>query len=215
MKGSVMTSHAATTDASPRTEEAQLLRRLRQGDAAAYEQLVRAHGPRLMTLTRRFLRCEEDCNDAVQETFISAFASIDTFAGDSALSTWLHRIAVNVCLMKLRKNKRHPLASIEPLLPTFKSDGHHTSPVAPWKESADDSPFAAAVDSEQAQHIRACIDELPDSYRTVIMLRDIEELSTEETAQVLDCTVNNVKTRLHRARQALRRLLEPRYRMLK
>jgi RNA polymerase sigma-70 factor (ECF subfamily) len=204
-------------DGTPRviTEpEAILLAALRRGDAAAYEQLVRVHGPRLLAVARRFLRCEQDCADAVQDAFISAFRSIDRFTGDSALGTWLYRIAVNCCLMKLRRQKRDGLTSIEPLLPSFKADGHHRTRQRAFRDdasTADGCGFDAAVLSESRDFVRACIDRLPDAYRTVVLLRDIEALSTEETAIILSCTTNNVKTRLHRARQALRSLLEPKY----
>lgn len=210
INASITTESNAAQAAYP-GEQAEFLGALRRGDSRAFEDLVRTHGPRLLALSRKFLRCEQDCADAVQEAFISALGSIDRFAGDSALGTWLHRIMINVCLMKLRRQKREALTSIEPLLPTFKSDGHHTAGVAPWPDSADEGTFAAAVRSESRDVVRRCIDQLPDSYRTVVLLRDIEELSTEETARVLNCTTNNVKTRLHRARQALRTLLEPYY----
>jgi RNA polymerase sigma-70 factor (ECF subfamily) len=151
------------------------------------------------------LRCEHDSDDAVQEAFISAFRSMGGFAGGSKLSTWLHRIVVNVCLMKLRARRPRREASIEPLLPQFDEHGHHAATYSDWG-----NPPAVDVSlAETRAQVRACIDELPEAYRTVVLLRDIEELDTQETASLLGVSEANVKVRLHRARQALRTLLDP------
>jgi len=184
--------------------ELELVERIRGGDERACERFVRQFGPRMLAVARRFFpRCEEDANDAVQDAFISAFGSLGRFEGKSAMSTWLHRIVTNACLMKLRKSK--PEESIEPLLPAFAADGHHAQSPRQW---ADDVAVAAER-GEVRVKIRECIDRLPEPYRAVLLLRDIEEFDTEETARLLECTANNVKVRLHRARQALRTLLEP------
>jgi RNA polymerase sigma-70 factor (ECF subfamily) len=140
----------------------------------------------------------------VQEAFISAFKSIHSFESGSRLSTWLHRIAVNACLMRLRSRKA--MVSVEELIPTFDHTGHHVRPVSRW---ADDT--ASLADAAEVRSIvRGCIDLLPEPYRVVLMLRDIEEFDTAETARLLNCTAANIKTRLHRARQALRTLLDSR-----
>jgi RNA polymerase sigma-70 factor (ECF subfamily) len=184
--------------------ELDLVVRVRSGDQRACEAFVRQYGPRMLAVARRFFaRCEEDAHDAVQDAFISAFNSMDKFEGKSAMSTWLHRIVTNVCLMKLRRNR--PEESIEPLLPAFASDGHHATSPRQWTDDA----VASAEREEMRVKIRECIDRLPESYRAVLLLRDIEEFDTEETARLLGCTANNVKVRLHRARLALRTLLEP------
>lgn len=193
----------ARTTASILADEASLLARLKAGDAAAYEHLVRDTGGRLLAVARRFLRSEEDARDAVQETYVSALKSIARFEGASQVATWLHRILVNVCLMKLRTSKRRDEARIEDLLPKYAPDGHRLEPGDPWSESVDD----LASRDEVRNTVRRRIDELPDDFRTVLLLRDIEELDTAETARVLDISEAAVKTRLHRARQALRTLL--------
>ncbi len=186
-------------------EDADLLTRLRAGDEQAYEMFVRQSSGRLLAVARRLLGCEDDSADAVQEAFCSAFQALDRFEGAAVLSTWLHRIVVNVCLMKLRSRRRRPTISIDELLPTFDETGHHAQPVAPWNEQPCDR-----MECAEARHqVRACIDRLPDDYRTVLLLRDIEELDTEQTAAILGISVAAVKTRLHRARQVLRSLLEP------
>lgn len=186
-------------------DETELVAALRRGDDRAYEQVVRTTGGRLLAVARRMLGDEQEAQDAVQEAFLSAFRAMDQFGGRSQLSTWLHRVAVNVCLMKLRSRKRKPEQSIDDLLPRFLDDGHQADPPEEWGEAAD----GALERSEVREFVRASIDRLPESYRTVILLRDIEELDTEETAQLLGITVPVVKTRLHRARLALRTLLEP------
>jgi len=139
----------------------------------------------------------------VQEAFLSAFRSIDRFQGNARLSTWLHRIVVNAALMKLRTRRRKPEEPIDALLPGFLPDGHREERSGPWQ------PSAALERREQQALVRAAIDRLPDSYRTVLLLRDIEELDTAEVAEMLGLSPAVVKTRLHRARLALRELLAP------
>ena len=188
-------------------DEAALLTGLRADDPAAFELLVRSYSGRLLAATRRFLRNEEDARDAVQEAFISAFKAMGSFEGNARLSTWLHRIAVNAALMKLRTKKRHPEEEIDELLPQFDEEGHHLHPVQEWAESSE----AALRRRETKEIVRGSIDRLPESYRTVLLLRDIEEVDTGETARLLGVTENAVKIRLHRARQALRTLLVPHF----
>lgn len=164
---------------------------------------MRDHTARLLAVARRYMRNEEDARDAVQEAFIAAFRAIGKFEGGSTLSTWLHRIAINCCLMKLRSGRRHPETSIEELLPTFDETGHRVLGDEGWPESVE-----AALERRQTrEHVREAIGRLPEKYRTVILLRDIEELSTEEAARALGATPTAVKIRLHRARQALRTVI--------
>lgn len=191
--------------AIPVDDEAGLITQLRAGDESAYEHVVRTYGGRLLAVTRRILGSDEDARDVVQDAFLNAFRSVNRFEGNSKLSTWLHRIAVNAALMKLRTRKRKPEQSIEALLPAFLDDGHHKERFQSWDEPVDQAMERA----ETRQLVRAQIDALPESYRTVLVLRDIEGLDTEETAKMLGLTVNATKIRLHRARQALRSLLAP------
>ena len=159
----------------------------------------------MLAMARRFLPSEEDARDAVQDAFLSAFRSIGRFEGQARLSTWLHRIVVNAALMKLRTRRRKPEQSIEELLPGFLEDGHLARPAVEWRKPAEDP-----VEREQLRALlRDSIDQLPEGYRNVILLRDIEEFDTEETAKMLKLSAAAVKTRLHRARLALRGLLEP------
>ncbi|HME71402.1 MAG TPA: sigma-70 family RNA polymerase sigma factor [Myxococcota bacterium] len=188
-------------EASP---EARLLDRLRAGDEEAYEELVRANGGRMLAVARRLLSSEEDARDVVQDAFLLAFRALPQFEGGCRLSTWLHRIVVNAALMKLRSRRRHPEGSIEELLPRFETDGHRIPGDVPERDPED-----VKLERDQlSQVVRGCIAQLPERYRTVLVLRDIEELSTEEACELLGLSRDAVKTRLHRARQALRSHLQ-------
>lgn len=179
--------------------------RLKQGDAQAFEELVRRYSGRLLGAARRVLDSEEDARDALQDAFVAAFRSLRDFEATARLSTWLHRIVINASLMKLRTRRRKPEEEIEQYLPRFLEDGHQTPPSTPWSESAE----GMLERKELRGLVRAAIERLPETYRVVLVLRDLEELSTEETAQMLGASPNAVKIRLHRARQALRGLLDP------
>lgn len=185
--------------------DAALVAGLRAGSADAFETLVRRYGGQLLRLARRFLNNEEDARDALQDAMLAVHRSIASFEGTAMLSTWLHRIVVNACLMRLRTKRRRPEETdIEPLLPSFIEDGHQSAPSVPWSESAE-----SLLEREETRTlVRSAIEQLPDAYRIVLVLRDIEEKSTEETAAILGVTRNAVKIRLHRARQALRTLLD-------
>lgn len=186
--------------------DAALLLALRSGASDAFEQLVRTHGGRLLAVTRRLLGNEEDARDAVQEAFLNAYRGIQRFEGGSLLSTWLHRIAVNVALMKLRTRRRKPEESLDHLLPAFREDGHFVERFDSGSEPAD----RQLLREEEQAAVRAAIDELPEHYRTVLLLRDIEGIESAVVADQLGITTNAVKLRLHRARQALRTLVAPR-----
>lgn len=164
---------------------------------------MHGHAGRMLAVARRFLRCEADAADAVQEAFLSAFRSLHTFGGNCRLGTWLHRIVANVCLMKLRAARSRPAVSIEALAAKF-DDGRRESAA----RSLETPPDRLAV-SELRARVRERIEALPEAYRTVLLMRDIEELSTWETSERLRITPSAVKVRLHRARRALRALLAP------
>lgn len=185
--------------------ERSLVARLRTGgDDAAFELLVRQFGGRMYAAIRRVLGNEEEARDALQDAFLAAHRGISTFAGDSRLSTWLHRVALNAALMRLRHRRCRPESSLEDLLPTYTDDGHHSEPPCPFGDVAQRQLETA----EDRARVRAAIDSLPPTYREIVLLRDLEELSTDATAELLGISGNAVKIRLHRARQALRTLLE-------
>ncbi len=191
-----------TPTAAAEDPDTTLVARLRNGDGEAFDEMTRRYAGRMLAVARRMLRSDEDARDAVQEAFVSAFKSRDRFEGHAKVSTWLHRIVVNAALMRLRTRKRKPEQSIDDLLPNFDETGHFAAEVAP-----PDLPSDALERRELRAIVRRCIDRLPDSYRAVVLLRDIEELDADETAAVLGITTSAVKSRLHRARQALQTLL--------
>jgi len=196
--------HSAAPPSPRSVDEARLVERLKAGEPRAFEELVADNTPRMLATARRLLGNDEDAADAVQEAFISAAKALPTFNAASRLSTWLHRITINAALMRLRHRKARPGVNITDLLPTYADDGHRQAVAPAW----DIQPDHQAITAEQRAMVRRNIDLLPDDYRTVIILRDIEELDTDSAAQHLGITAGAVKTRLHRARQALRTLLE-------
>lgn len=187
----------------PADPEADLLARLRAGDEAAYAQLVREQTPALLRVTSRLLRSDDEARDAVQDAFVAAFRALPRFRAESRLATWIYRIAINAALARLRARGQADEVSLDAWLPRFSEDGHAAEPSAPWPADA------GTERREVRERVRAAIDRLPESYRTVVLLRDIEELSTDEAAQALGISTGAVKVRLHRARQALRGLLDP------
>jgi RNA polymerase sigma-70 factor (ECF subfamily) len=194
----------ACRDADSEATDAATVAALRAGDGKAFERIVREHAPRLFAVARRLLGCDGEAADAVQETFVAVHRRIHQFEGGSRLATWLHRIAVNAALMRLRTKRRRGEVSIDSLLPAFTPDGHRVVARPAWS----DPPETSLEREELRATIRRAIDRLPDDYRTVLVLRDIEGLDTDEAAATLGINPGAVKTRLHRARLALRELLE-------
>jgi len=186
-------------------EDASLVGRLRAGDPVAFETMVRAHTSRLLAVARRMMGGNDaDARDVVQDAFLQAHKAIERFQGTARLSTWLHRIVVNAALMKLRGRRRRPEQSIDDLLPRFEDDGHHLDPGGARPTSCEE-----LVERQEVRTlVRRLVDALPESYRTVLVMRDFEDMDTDEVAHVLGVTANAVKVRLHRARQALKTLLE-------
>lgn len=176
---------------------------LLDGDHDAFEEMVRRETPRLFRVIRR-MTGDDEARSLVQETFLQAYEGLDSFRGDASFSTWLISIGINQARSALRKKKRRNVMSeedIERLQPDFRM-GRYVDPPKAWR------PEQEVERSQRHQLVREAVDRLPESYRTVIMLRDLEELSTTETAQILDITEGNVRVRLHRARRALQAELE-------
>jgi RNA polymerase sigma-70 factor (ECF subfamily) len=169
------------------------------------EQLVQEHAGWMLVLARRLMNDTALAEDVVQEALINAVKGLQTFEDRSSLKTWLHRITVNTAISKLRKQKRLAEQSIEELLPEF--DQYDCRIELPWTHLASMEEILASADVQKrvADGIRA----LPDSYGIVLQLRDIEGYDTAETASLLEISEANVKVRLHRARAALKKLLEP------
>lgn len=184
--------------------EAVLIDRVRGGDAAALEGLMEAFAPRVHRLAYGIVRNEPDTEEIVQDVFLNLFRNIDGFEGRSALGTWIYRITVNAALIKRRGKRVELEVLLEDHLPTFREDGHRegdrTMLLADWSET----PEEELLSKETRQAVRRMIAALPDHYRVVLLLRDMEGLSNEETADILQDSVASVKSRLHRARMALR-----------
>ncbi len=190
---------AARPNESPHSDAAALAR----GDETAWTDLVESHGPRLLAVARRLLRDDDAAQDCLQNALVLALKNVGRFEGRSSLATWLHRIVVNSALVTLRSRRRKPEEPIEPLLPVFDRSGYR-QPVGPVEMN----PEELASRGEAKELVTAAIDLLPESYRTVLVLRDLEDLSGQEVADLLETTPNAVKVRLHRARSALKTLLE-------
>jgi len=169
------------------------------------EQLVRDNIAWMLNLAQRLLGERSLAEDAVQDAFISALQALDKFEGRSGLKTWLHRITVNAALTKLRQSKRRAEQSIDEDLPEF--DQYDCRVEVSWPYLV---PLEDVIESDDLRtQVTQCIDNLPDAYRIVLQLRDIEGYDTSEVAQILDISEANVKVRLHRARAALKKRLEP------
>lgn len=174
---------------------------LRRGDAAAFRQLVETYSPRIYNLALKMLGDPDLAEDILQETFVNAYRAIDRFEGRSHISTWLYRIAHNAVLMRLRKEQRIPdLKSLEDDV-----DLDVLSAAGQW----DDGPERRLLQAELLGKMDEALGNLSEALRVVFVLRDIDGLSTAETAEVLDLTETAVKSRLHRARLALREQLAP------
>jgi len=169
------------------------------------DKLVREHITWMLALAERMLDERALAEDAVQDAFISAFRALDSFKGRSSLKTWLHRITVNSCLMMMRQLKQRAEQSINENLPEF--DQGNCRIEAHWDHLA--SVEDVLVNEHLSILVKKNINELPEQYRNVLLLRDIEGYDTNEVATLLSISNSNVKIRLHRARAALKKLLEP------
>ena len=170
-----------------------------------HEELVRSNIGWMLALAERLLRDRGLAEDVVQESFIRAYDGLAGFEGRSSVESWLHRITVNTALSKLRQLKRLAEQSIDDHLPEF--DRFDCRVESPWSHLA--SVEEVMESEDKRRQVYKTIGELPDSYRVVLQLRDIEEYDTSEVAEFLGISEGNVKVRLHRARAALKKLLEP------
>lgn len=188
------------------TDEQALIAASQDGDAAALEALVRTHQDRVYGFAVRMCRNVEDAKDILQETFLGVIRSIRDFREESKFRTWLYRIASNACLKKRRRGVHDPTPekelSLDELMPRADSEGRKPE-IADWSDNAE----RALLRGELSARMEAAIDKLPKDYKIVLVLRDMEGLSAEETAQAVGLSVAAVKSRLHRARVFVRREL--------
>src|SRR5262245_10379066 len=184
-----------------------VVRLLRAGDATGLEALIEAYAARVYRLAHGVTRNLADAEEVVQDVFLTVVRKIAEFEGRSALSTWIYRITMNTALNKRRGKRSEVEVSLEEHLPTFKEDGHRAGDrsflLADWSRT----PEEELLSEEGRAAVQCAIDSLPDHYRAVLILRDVEGASNEEAAEVLGESVASVKSRLHRARMALREQL--------
>jgi RNA polymerase sigma-70 factor (ECF subfamily) len=182
-------------------DEATLVAQSREGDARAFGALVRRYEGKIFRLAQHITQSREDAEDVLQETFMKAYEHLDQFQGNSKFYTWIVRIAVNQALMKLRRRKTDKSVSLDENIDT--GEDTIVREIAAW----DEDPEQRFSREELGQILDSAIQSLDTPYRSVFMLRDIDELSTEETAEALGLSVPAVKSRLLRARLQLREKL--------
>jgi len=179
--------------------EADAIERAKQGDAEAFQALYDRHKRRVYSLCLRMTANTAEAEDLAQEAFLQLYRKIGTFRGESAFSTWLHRLSVNVVLMHLRK-KSLPVVSLEE---TTQGSGEEDTPKKDF--GADDVALAGSIDRLQLQR---AVDSLPPGYRTIFVLHDVEGYEHNEIAGIVGCSIGNSKSQLHKARMKLRDLLK-------
>lgn len=174
-------------------------------DGLTPEQVLRDYGPRVYSLARRMLGNDADAEDVTQDVFVQVLRNLPTFRGESAFSTWLYRIAVNTALSYRRKRAVRKAHSLAEPFQEFADNGEHLRPVRRWAPG----PEQLALDREAHELIERAIGRLPETYRDVLVLADVEGLSNADIAEMLGLSVAAVKSRLHRARLLMRNLLAP------
>jgi RNA polymerase sigma-70 factor (ECF subfamily) len=184
--------------ASNTVDEAAVLEQARNGDPAAFSELVRRYEGKIFRLAQHITQNREDAEDVLQETFLKAYEHLDQFQGNSKFYTWIVRIAVNQALMKLRKRKTGKTVSLDETLDT--GEDTVVREIATWEPN----PEQRYSQQEMQRILEEAVDTLSPPYRAVFVLRDIDELSTEETAEALELSIPAVKSRLLRARLQLR-----------
>ncbi|HET7341804.1 MAG TPA: sigma-70 family RNA polymerase sigma factor [Methylomirabilota bacterium] len=184
-----------------------LLARAAAGDAAALEALMTRYSGRVFRLAYGITRNQADAEEIVQDVFLQLTLKGGGFEGRAAVGSWIYRVTANAALNKRRGKWRELETSLDDVLPTFKADGHRDGAraflVADWSRRPDEE----LLSGEARRTLDAALERLPEHYRAVLVLRDVEELSNEEVAEIVGDTVPAVKTRLHRARMALREIL--------
>jgi RNA polymerase sigma-70 factor (ECF subfamily) len=187
--------------------DAELLEALRRRDATAAERLIATFGDRSYRLAIGITGNQQDAEEAVQDAFWSVVRNADTCRGDAALRSWIYRITANAAYQRRRSGAgRRAEISLDEVLPSFDEQGRHTDPIVDWSPQLDDP----AVQTELRSVLASALEELPDHYRAVIILHDVEGLSMAEVADCLDITVPIAKSRAHRARLLLRQRLTSR-----
>jgi RNA polymerase sigma-70 factor (ECF subfamily) len=178
--------------------EAEAIRLAQQGDVAAFERIYRLHNRRVYSLCLRMVGNTAEAEDLTQEAFLQLFRKIASFRGESAFSTWLHRLSVNVVLMKLRKKRMPEISLEETTEPDEESGGPRRDFGAP------DLQLSGSVDRVNLQR---AVEQLPPGYRAIFVLHDVQGYEHNEIAEIMGCSIGNSKSQLHKARMRLRELL--------
>lgn len=190
-------------------EDSALLALAQSGDMAAFEALVERHRDHVYGLALRMTRSEADAAEITQDTFLSAYQHLEDFRGDAAFGSWVYRIAANNALMRMRHQRVKDAAEAELRTPEFNERGSLTEvPSTEWAKGADEQ----VLDAELGRAIQQATDTLPEDYRRVFLLKDVDGLSYEEISEITGDSVPAIKSRLHRARLALREAIEAFYR---
>jgi RNA polymerase sigma-70 factor, ECF subfamily len=188
-------------------DDLSLLKGLRAGDSSALEVLMGRYAARVYRLAQGITRSASDAEEVVQDVFMTIYRKGDSFEGRSALGSWIYRVTINTALNRRRGKRQEVETSIEEHLPAFVEDGHRagdrTYVLADWSQD----PEAALLSEETRGLLNRAIDSLRDDYRTVLVLRDVEDLPNAEIAETIGESVASVKSRVHRARMALREQL--------
>ncbi len=188
-------------------KDSELVLLAQRGDKDAFTELVRRYEGKVYALAYRIMGNREDASDILQDTFIQAFKKIRTFERKSAFSTWLYRIAMNNCLMKKRRDGKVSVYSIDS--PVTTDEGEELKrQLVDWSND----PLATIENKETRNRVEKALSELPEQYREVVLLRDVDGLSNKEVAEILKISVASVKSRLHRGRLFLRNKLSAYFR---
>ena len=184
------------------TKENVLIEKSKKGDIVAFEKLIETYQTKVFNIAYNMLNNYDDANDVAQEVFIRVYKSIKNFKGESSFSTWLYRITTNVCLDEIRKRKNRNVVSIDEDIPF--DDGEVT------RQIVDDSPTPdiIAEKKELREIVNDAIDKLSEEHKTVIVLRELQGLSYEEISNIINCPERTVKSRINRARGALKNILK-------
>ena len=189
-------------------DDRELLTRAQAGDMSAFESLVDRHEDQVYGLALRMTRSEADAAEITQDTFLSAYQHLNEFRGEAAFGSWVHRIAANNALMRLRRQKVVDIVSDDLASPEFTERGSLAeAPESDWSKRADDK----IIEDELGRAIQAATDSLPEGYREVFLLKDVEGLSYDEISEMVGISIPAVKSRLHRARLALREAIDAFY----
>ena len=182
-------------------QETDLIKRAQNGDVAAFETLIEEYQKRIFAIAYRMIQHQEDAADLTQEVIIKLFKNLDKFKGDSKFSTWVYRIATNTCLDAIKANRRHMAYSLDKEIETEEGS------IVGELPDKGPTPEEAAERKDIQRAVRVAIEKLGKEHKRVIVLRDLQGLSYEEIAEILQCSVGTVKSRISRARGNLKKLL--------